>query len=450
METTRARRDGIYLLVLGNVAFLLISLLLVSRPDSPAAMDFRTAYFSGQCLLHYPCDPYNVRDIDSLYKKHLERAPVSERNRAVVTNNVYLPSTFPFTLVLALLPFDWAIVAWCLLIDGSFVLAAWLIWRISSPQAPLPVGSLVGFCLATSGSLAFLGNPAGFLVPFCIIAVWCFIQGRFVPLGIACLAVVLAFKPHDAELIWLCFFLAGRPYRLYAWKTLCLVAAFSLPALCWLLWISPHWLTELAANLGSFSRPGGMNDPSGGHGACLLTNLQTVTSFFWSDAHAYDLASYLLCTPLFLFWIYLTLRARTSTKMLWLALASASALTLLPVYHRQYDAKLILLAVPACASLWATRTALSRWVMAFTCLAFFVSGDLPWVAFLGYVNSRHWSTTGTLGRLLLALWDFPTPLGILAMGVAYLWAYARFARTAGAFAIDSAAEEVSSALPERM
>ena len=168
-----------------------------------------------------------------------------------------------------------------------------------------------------------------------------------------------------------------------------------------------------------------MNDPSGGHGACLLTNLQTVTSFFWPDPHTYNWASYLLCAPLILFWVYLTLRVRQSVTTLWLALASASALTVPPVYHRQYDAKLILLAVPACASLWATRVALGRWAIAFTSLVFFVSGDLPWVAFLGYFNHQHWSTAGADGRLLLAVWDFPTPLGLLAMGGFYQWVYAR-------------------------
>lgn len=425
MERTRAARDGLYVLILGNVAFVLISLLLVSRPDSPAAMDFRTAYYSGQCLLHALCDPYQPDDIEALYGKHVERAPVSERNRAVVTTNIYLPSAFPFTFVLALFPFDWAIVLWCILIDGSFVLAAWLVWRVAAPRAPLLVGTLIGLCLATSGSLAFLGNPAGFLVPFCIIAAWCFIEGRLVLVGIGCLTVTLCFKPHDAEFIWLCFFLVGGPYRIYAWKTLGAVAGVSLPAVAWVFVRSPHWLTEFAANLHSYSRQGGMNDPSGGHGACLLTNLQTVTSFFWPDPHLYNLASYLLCAPLILVWVYLTLRARTSAATIWLGLASASSLTLLPVYHRQYDAKLILLAVPACVSLWVVRGALGRWAVAVTGLALFLSGDLPWVAFLGYLNHQHWTTTGTWGRLLLALWDFPVPISLLAMSIFYLWVYAK-------------------------
>ena len=425
METARARRDGLYLLILGNAVFLMVSLLLLSRPDSPAAMDFRTAYYSGRCLLHPSCDPYSELDIEALYRLHVERAPVPERDRAVVTRNVYLPTAFPFTLLFGMLPFDWAIVLWCLLIDGSFVAALWLIWRIAAPRAPVLVGTLLGLCLATSGSLAFLGNPAGFIVPFCVISACCFIYGRCIPAGILCLAVGLAFKPHNAALIWLCFFLAGQPYRLYAMKTLALFAAFSLPAIAWIFWISPHWLPELEENLHFYSQQGGMNDPSGGHGACLLTNLQTVTSFFWRDPRTYNLASYLVCAPLILFWAFLTLRAKTSTSTLWMALASASALTLLPVYHRQYDAKLIVLAIPACVSLWMARGILGRFAIAFTSLAFFVSGDLPWVAFLGYLSHQHWSTAGTAGRLLLALWDFPTPLGLLAMGAFYLWVYAR-------------------------
>jgi hypothetical protein len=447
MEKSRAWKDGLYLLLLGNVAFVLISLLLVSRPDSAAAMDFRTAYYSGQCLLHSPCDPYSEHDIDALYRRHVERVPVSARNRLVVTNNVYLPTSFPFTLLFGMLPFDWAIVLWCLLINCSLMVAVGLIWCIAAPRAPLLVGTLLGFCIATSGSLAFLGNPGGFIVPFCVVSACCFIYGRYVPLGIACLAVSLAFKPHDAWLIWLCFFLAGRPYRVYALKALAVFAALSLPAIAWVFWISPHWITEFGANLHFWSQKGGMNDPSGGHGACLLTNLQTVTSFFWADPHTYDLASYLICAPLIVIWVFLTLRARTSTSSLWMALASASALTLLPVYHRQYDTKLIILAVPACVALWMTKGALGRFAVAFTAVAFFVSGDLPWVAFLGYFNHQHWSATGRYGRLLLAVWDFPTPLGLLAMGIFYLWIYARLVRSPQAEETTAQAETGPSTLP---
>ncbi len=172
-----------------------------------------------------------------------------------------------------------------------------------------------------------------------------------------------------------------------------------------------------------------MNDPSGGHGTLVLTNLQTITSFFWPDPHAYDLASYLLCAPLFLVWGFITLRSRVSTTSAWLALAAIAPLSMLPVYHRQYDAKLILLAVPACALLWSRRGKTGCAALFVTWAAFILNGDLPWVVFLAVVNHLHPPSAGPTSRLLTAIWDFPVPLSLLAMSVFYLWAYAKSAWT---------------------
>ncbi|MGO9434779.1 MAG: hypothetical protein ACLP00_10890, partial [Terracidiphilus sp.] len=62
-----------------------------------------------------------------------------------------------------------------------------------------------------------------------------------------------------------------------------------------------------------------------------------------------------------------------------------------------------------------------------TTAAFVLNGDLPWVAFLAFLNHMRWSTAGPSGRLLTAAWDFPVPLSLLAMGLFYLWIYARLA-----------------------
>ncbi|MGA8668322.1 MAG: glycosyltransferase family 87 protein [Terracidiphilus sp.] len=420
--TTAARKDGFYLMLLGTAAFLLLGVVLMNFNRVPL-LDFRTAYYSGECLLRH-CDPYNQADITRLYAQRVGRWPVSERNLPVITRNIYPPSAFAFTLPLALLPFDVAQVLWCLLIAGSFILAAFLIGSMAANDAPLVAGGLVGFCLANSGSVIYFGNPAGFVVPLCVIAVWCFVRERVIFAGIACLAASLAFKPHDSGFVWLFFLLAGGVYRQRALQTLAVFAAFSLPAAFWVTHISPHWPSAIASTLHLFNGRGGMNDPSAGHGALVLTNLQTVTSFFWPDPHTYDLASYVICAPLFLFWGFITLRSRPSTTTVWLGLATIAAFSMLPVYHRQYDAKLILLAVPACAQLWARRGATGWIALLVTTAAFVLNGDLPWVAFLAFVHHMHWSPAG---RVLTAVWDFPVPLSLLAMGVFYLWIYARYA-----------------------
>jgi hypothetical protein len=443
MEKSSARRDGLYVMLLGTVFFLLFGFVLMNTGRVPL-LDFRTAYYSGLSLIQH-LDPYNESDVAPLYAERHENHLVSDRDQQVITRNIYLPPAFAFTVPLALLPFKLGESLWFLLILCSFVLGTFLMASAAGEHAPLLAAGLLAFCLANSGSLLFFGNPAGFVVPFCVIAAWCFIRQRFTLAGIACLMVSLAFKPHDAGFVWLYFLLAGGIYRRRALATLAYLAALGIPALAWISHIAPAWPREIAANLQVFSAPGGMNDPSGGHGSLVLTNLQCITSFFWPDPHSYNLAGYLVCAPLLLVWAFLTLRSRPTAPSAWLALAAIAPLTMLPVYHRQYDAKLILLAVPACALLWSRRGALGWAAALVTTIAFVLNGDLPWVVFLAVLNHLHLSLAGSSGRILTAVWDFPVPLSLLAMSIFYLAAFAR--QVWGAQLLEEEPESIENTTP---
>lgn len=427
METNRAHRDGLYFMLLGAIAFVLFGAILCNT-GRIALFDFRTAYFNGSCLLQDHCDPYSESDIDRLYSQRAERRSVSPTDLTVITRNIYLPSAFLLCLPLGLLPFGPAQTLWLLVIVVSFLVAAYLMWSVASEYSPLLAGVLVAFLLANSGSVIFFGNPAGFVVPFTIIAAWCFVRERFVAVGTVCLAVSLAFKPHDAGLIWLYFFLAGGIYRRRALQTLIVVAVLVIPAFLWTMHISPHWFHQLSLNLHDASAKGSKDDPSGGHGALVLTDLQTITSFFWPNARAYNVAAYVLFAPFLFSWAFVTLRARSSLLQVWIGLAAIACFTPLPIYHRQYDAKLLLLTIPACATLWSGRRALGWGAICLTITAFVLNGDLPWVVFLRTITVLHLSQTGPHGRLLTAVWDFPVPLSLLALGSFYLWIYARSMR----------------------
>jgi hypothetical protein len=422
-NASHARRDSLYLLLLGAAIFLAIGLIL-SQAGKTAMHDFRTAYYSGLALLDHG-DPYDVNEIEKLYSKESPRPAIPDPDRIVVTANIYLPSAFPFTVVLALLPEGVALALWNLVIVGAFLLSAFAIWRVCADRNPMAIALLLAFCLVNSGSLIYLSNPAGFVAPLCVLAALSFIYDKFVPAGIACLAISLAFKPHDGGLIWLYFLLAGGAYRKRALQTLLVIVAFSLPALLWVMSISPHWLQELSTNMAAFSGPHDMNDPRGSHGFSMMTNLQTVTSFFWSDAKTYNLATYLVCAPLLLWWAYLALRARPSKEATWFALASISVLSLLPIYHRQYDAKLIFLALPALVVLWTRRGGAAWIAAALTAIAFLLNADLPWVVFLRLMDRWGLYGAGFAQPIGVVLANFPVPLSLLAIGVFYLWAYSR-------------------------
>jgi hypothetical protein len=156
-----------------------------------------------------------------------------------------------------------------------------------------------------------------------------------------------------------------------------------------------------------------------------VISLQAVLSAFWDDPRIYNPASYLICAPFLLAWVIVALRFRPTAARVWLGLAAIAAFSVLPIYHRQYDAKLLLLAVPACAILWAEGGLTGRLALLVTAAGFLVTGDLSSAILMGLINHLHLNTAGLAGRILMAVQVFPAPLTLLVMGIFYLWVYLR-------------------------
>ena len=382
----KARMDGLYLLLLGSAVFLFLGTALESV--SPVSMiDFKVVYYSTRCLLHHS-DPYNQSNVLRTYKAEGgERPSESARDLQVVTQYMYLPTAFSFTVPFALLPFGPAHLLWMALVVGGLIFASFLIWDLAADYAPIVTGALLCFLLANTELLVIIGNASGIAISFCVVAVWCFYKKRFAALGVLCLAISLALKPHDTGLVWLYFLLAGGVYRKRALQTLAVFAALSLPVILWVTHVSPHWMQELSSNIAALSVHGGLNDPSpassGAHGIGMMINLQTVISFFRDDPRFYNPATYLVCGVLLLVWSFKTLRSRITPASSWLALAAIAPLSMLPVYHRQCDATLLLLTIPACAMLWAEGGPVARLALLVNAAGFVLTGDVnvgnhPW------------------------------------------------------------------------
>jgi|HubBroStandDraft_5_1064220.scaffolds.fasta_scaffold22074_2 hypothetical protein len=424
----KARRDGLVLLLLGGIVFLLLGIALENAAQSPSA-DFRALYYPARCLVQN-ADPYLVDNILPIYQADSADFPSDDwKAREIATRNVYPPTAFTFMLPFAMLSWGPAHILWLILTVASILCVSFLIWNLSAIGAPLLSGALIALFLVNSELLVISSNAAGIVVSLCVVAVCCFLTNRFAAVGILCLAVSLTIKPQETGLVWLYFLLSGGVYRKRAVQTLLVTIAISLPAVLWIGHIAPHWLQEWHANLAAFSVKGGINDPgptsSGGHGLAMVISLQPLISVFWDDPRIYNPASYLISAPLLLVWAFITLRTRASLSKAWLALASIAALSMLPVYHRQYDAKLLLLAVPACVMLWAEGGVIGRLALLLNTAGLLLTGDLTWAILLGLINRLHLSTTGFSGQILIGMQVFPAPLILLVMGVFYLWVYAR-------------------------
>jgi hypothetical protein len=425
---TNARRDGLYLVLLGGAIFAIFGIVggvFLQHPIS----DFRLNYNSIRCLIQN-VDPYKQSEFLRVMQEDGQSLGSGFlRDQAIeMAHYIYPPTSFvlaPFGIP----PWPIANFVWTITICGVFLLSAYLMWKVAADYAPVLAGFLVFFILASGQLLLVTGNALGLVISLCLIAVWCIVEERFAAAGVLCLAVSLMIKPHDAALVWLYFLLAGGTYRKRALQTLATTVVLSVPLLIWVTHVSPHWLTELQGNLAVQNGRGHVSDPGptsrAGHGVAMVINLQSAISFFRDDPHFYNAVSYLVCGAMLIVWSISVLKSRPTRERTWLALAAISALTMLPVYHRTSDAKLLLLAVPACAMLWAKGNAVGRIAVAVTTAGVLLTGEVLWIIYLAILRNLPLPATHSALELRMASQIFPIPLILLVVSVFYLWVYAR-------------------------
>lgn len=423
-----AERDGLYLLLIGCAVFVLLGAAL-EVISTVSMTDFRAYYYSARCLIQKR-DPYNVNEALRVYRsEEKERPHDTAENQQVITRFIYLPPTFVITSPLATLSFSVGRLIWVVLNAGCLILASFAIWDLASPYAPLMAGALTGFVVANSELVLITGNSVGIAIGLCVVSVWCIVKDRYVYPGILCLSISLMLKPHDAGFIWLYLVLAGGIYRRRAWQILAATTLLSLPALAWVTIVAPNWLHELRANIAALSVHGGVADPgpasSGAHALAMQINLQTALSVFWDDPRFYDPASYVLCGILVIVWSIRVLRRKSSERLSWIALAFAATLSMLPVYHRQDDAKLLLLTIPACAMAWARGGRIGKMMFVVTASGLVVTAEIPWAILLTGLRNLHLPSTPWARWGLIGVQVFPIPLVLAGMGIFYLWLLSR-------------------------
>lgn len=421
---TKRRTDGLILVLFGAVAFLVIG--IAWRRVSPIEMgDFKVVYYGARCLLQHG-DPYREADVLRVYNAEGRESPSEPAlDRQVKTRYFYPPSAFIFTLPFALAGFTAGKLLWTMLLAASFILAAILAWDIGADFAPLVSGALAGLLLMNSFWLYMIGNSAAIAVSLCVIAVWCFYRERFVWAGVFCLGISLALKPNDSGLVWLSLLLLGGSLRKRALQALTVLVLLSLPVVLWVYHVSPQWPQELRTNMASFSGVGSIVDPAAtgmaGRNMDSLVQLQTFVSIFFSFPATYNLITYAVCFPLLVLWAIATWRHRGLWLGLWLSLAAAAPLSMLPTYHFQHDAKILLLMIPACAMLWANHRRLGRIALLVTGAAIIINGDIFSAIRILLTRNMLVPQPGFFSKLATAVFTRPAPLALIVVAVFYLW-----------------------------
>ena len=395
-------------------------------------LDFSEIYYGSRCVFQHE-DPYEENTVLQEYKAEGGRLPTAPLAReyasTIIAISVNLPTALILLMPFALFPWVVAQNLWMILTAALITLASFVLWNLGAKSAPAIWVCLAGFLLANCEQLLMSGNMAGVAVSLCTIAVWCFLSDYCGQAGVLLLAISMVLKPHDTGFFWLYLLISGGPLRRRALQTLAVTVTLGLITVIWIEPVSPHWRYELQRNLAIASARGGTSDP-GPSGVSSRTigpiiDLQSVLSVFKDDPRFYNPASYLIVGPLILAWAFVVIRRRYTPEQAPFALAAISVLTLLPVYHRPYDAKLLMLTIPACAILWTER-GVRRWIaLALTSAGILVTSDVPIALQLELTRNLSFSTSSLVGKVMTVLLLRPAPLVLLALGCFYLWAYIR-------------------------
>jgi hypothetical protein len=333
-----------------------------------ASNDFVPVYTGARCLLH-GCNPYDTSQLEEQFYQaggHAAELPSWQ-----IDVPVYPPSTFLVLSPLALLKFPVARVFWFLLNGCLLVIAARLIQEMSPPQHRWLTTILVCYFVITAEIVLVLGQPAVFAISLVIIGSYFFLGGRFLAVGALMFLLSLAVKPQIGGLIVLYLVLRRIHWR-YAAMTM---AGAGVVLLCASLILGHHprsaaWASTLRANLSATLNPGGSADPRPENQQAIGDlNLQSLTSIFFPEARTFNAVAYSVFLALLALGILVALRTSASRETHFISLAALSVLSLMPVYHRFYDTRLLLLSIPAIGIVFQKRRLLGALIAVVTLLA---------------------------------------------------------------------------------
>ncbi|MGP8251573.1 MAG: glycosyltransferase family 87 protein [Terracidiphilus sp.] len=342
---TKQQRDGFILILLGIAVFVILGFTFQAISPIPQ-WDFKTNYWAARSFDEH-LDPYNENAVTSIYNK----------DEPVITRAVYPPTLLLLISPLGLLPWKIASLIWCLLTVGAMISAAIIIWDAGKQYSPLITSVMVALIISNSQVIVILTNPAAVAIALAIFASWSFVRGKYTWIGAIALSLSILIKPQDAGFIWLFFLLAGGMYRRFAVRSLLVSGLIGVPTALVMWRLYPNWFEEWKSNIASFTVKGGMTDPGpssiGNHGLGSFVNLQAALSVIKDNPHFYNPITYLIVIPLLALWAFFVFKSNQSSRSLWMGIAASVPLSMLPIYHHVCDAKILLLAVPACSILWA-------------------------------------------------------------------------------------------------
>ena len=403
-STGLVRIAGWAVILVGCVAFAAVG---IHHENRSRFRDFRQPYASARCLLAH-CDPYSEADTQAHY---VAAGGVDDVERVFAPYSaLYPPPALLLLTPLAVLSYPAAHAVWMFLLIVGISGAAFLMADLCSDYEMLVPAIGIAIFVWKSNEILILGQISGIAIALACVGLWAMLRGRII-LAAICIACALCLKPHDVVFFLPYFLLAGASWRRALVAIMGITAAITLAGVLWCSETpaSSHWLKELRADVGGSTAPGMANDPTPVNPkANEVMSLHAIFSVINRESSFYSTASYATTAVLFLLWLWAALRMENSKDKHLLSIAFLACLTMLPLYHRFYDTRLLLLVFPAIALLLAKR----RW-LGISALVIFSAQIFPKFGHL----SGNLSQLNEMGTLHFLLTQRLMQLDLLALAV---------------------------------
>ncbi len=307
--------------------------------------DFAMHYSSAQSWLN----GHNPYDNKLLWTAWLERGGRAEGMMPDIWLSVLPPSSFVVFAPLALLPARVAVVAWICLSLAMVALMLWAVIALTGLRGAW-AGLFVAGALASAPiqTLVTVGQASLPSIALILLAIERAMRGKPIVAGLL-LGLSACLKPQLA-LPFAAYFAFARNWRVLT-MVLGTTALLTLVAIIPMQMHGHDWLGQWLTNIASSSAPGRNNDPTiSGPWREQMIHLPLWLFSFVADPRVVMTTSWTICIALFLAYVRFACQCRGDQKLETLSLATLAALILLPVYHKSYDAAILL---PAFA--WALR-----------------------------------------------------------------------------------------------
>jgi len=349
---TRKNRLRIFaaLLLLGGASEFLVRGPIRFVRSAMVWNDFLSPYIQADAWAHGK-DPYSAASIVLLWPSGNPQPDFIAREAANGTLPARrgIPSLYPITSVALLAPLKWptAETLWIAINTTALLISLFALVAISGASWR---SLRVQFFFAAALALAPLhtgiatGNPAVLAITLTVAAVWAARMGQDTTCGIL-LALAICLKPTIAFAL-LFYYVLRRHWKIAA-VAATLTALITAVAASWLAHERVAWIASYIENNGKILAPGGLADFTSADP--LRFNLVNTQVLFYSLFGSISLAQWLslfLATALFAMWLLLYLKRKSQSPEVveheFLEISALFVLSLLPVYHRFYDAGLLL------------------------------------------------------------------------------------------------------------